>query len=464
VISDDLTLLREYATSQSERAFAELVMRHINLVHSAARRQVGDPHLAQDVTQAVFVILARKASSLGPNTILPAWLHRTTRYVASEALRSQRRRLHREHAAYMKTILNEESTEAVWKELFPLLDEALTDLPRRDREVLVLRYFENKTLREVGDAVRIEASAAQKRISRALLKLRAILVKRGLTLSTVAIAGAVSTHSVEAAPVALAASTLTAVKGVAIPASTAVLIAQSTKAMLKIKLTAMLKLAGAFLFLFVCLPLLCLQAYSVWPVSAEAFSSFGPGKSVDPGFSWGIQGQTSALRGRPATYRAQAEWFTAPFSGKLDVIELALQPRGPTTTIIRFAEDKDGLPGRTIEQFTNVVGIRFAPGKWSTSIQLHSKAHPAVSAGAKYWVCVEPGNDNTAWNWQFSPGRPLAGFAQSRSPSSWTSVSADLMKRNDPKVWEFNPPVRRNAAFSVRVLTPRKSVRQMAAK
>jgi RNA polymerase sigma factor (sigma-70 family) len=461
---DDLDLLREYASAQSERAFAELVMRHINLVYSAARRQVGDPHLAQDVTQAVFVILARKASSLRPNTIVPAWLHRTTRYVASEALRSQRRRLHREHAAYMETILDEESTEAVWKELFPMLDEALADLPRRDREVLVLRYFENKTLREVGDSVRIETSAAQKRISRALSKLRAILGKRGLTLSTVAIAGAVSTHSVEAAPVALAASTLTAVKGAAVSASTAVLIAQSTKAMLRAQLTAAFGLAGAFTLLFVCLPLLFLQAYSGWPVSAQAFNSFGPGKTFDPGYSWAVMGPTSTLRGRPATYRAQAEWFTAPFSGKLDLIELALQPRGPTTVNIRFAEDKDGLPGRTLEQFTNVAGIRFGPGKWSTSIVLHSKRETSVIGGAKYWISVEPGTDNTAWGWQYSPDRPAAGFAQSRSPGSWTSVSADLMQRNDPKVWEFNPPVRRNAAFSVRLLTPRKSVRQLASR
>ena len=101
MMSDDMTLVREFAANQSEPAFAALVERHIALVHSAARRQVGDAHLAEEITQAVFIILARKAASLGTKTILSAWLYRTTRYAAADALRARRRRQAREQLAYI---------------------------------------------------------------------------------------------------------------------------------------------------------------------------------------------------------------------------------------------------------------------------------------------------------------------------------------------------------------------------
>src|SRR6202161_3596168 len=107
MMSDDLTLLREYARRNSEAAFATLVSRHVNLVHSVALRQVRDPHLAEEITQAVFIILARKAGSLGPKTIVPGWLCRTARHVSSRALTMQHRRQNREQEAYMQSVLNE---------------------------------------------------------------------------------------------------------------------------------------------------------------------------------------------------------------------------------------------------------------------------------------------------------------------------------------------------------------------
>src|SRR6516162_2345961 len=98
-MSEDLSLLREYASSRSEEAFATLVSRYVNLVYSVALRQVDDPHLAEDITQAVFVVLARKADSLGDKTILPGWLCRTARYAAANALTIQHRRQRREQEA-----------------------------------------------------------------------------------------------------------------------------------------------------------------------------------------------------------------------------------------------------------------------------------------------------------------------------------------------------------------------------
>jgi len=198
-----MTLVREFAASQSEPAFAALVERHIALVHSAALRQVGDAHLAEEITQAVFIILARKAASLGPKTILSAWLYRTTRYAAADALRARRRRQAREQEAHMQSTLSQPDTDA-WAQLAPLLDDALAELGETDRTALVLRFFENKTAREIARALRMEEAAAQKRVVRALEKLRARFVKRGVTLTAAVIAGAVAANSVQAAPVGLA--------------------------------------------------------------------------------------------------------------------------------------------------------------------------------------------------------------------------------------------------------------------
>src|ERR1035438_2151107 len=105
MMNQDMELLREYATRHSEQAFATLVSRHLSLVYSSALRQVRDPHLAEEITQAVFIIFARKTGSLGPKPILPGWLYRTTRFAAANALKMQARRQCREHEAYMQSNL-----------------------------------------------------------------------------------------------------------------------------------------------------------------------------------------------------------------------------------------------------------------------------------------------------------------------------------------------------------------------
>src|SRR4051812_296409 len=137
----DMELVREYATRRSEQAFETLVSRHITLVYSSALRQVRDPHLAQEITQAVFIILAQKAGSLSPQTILPGWLYRTTRFTASKALQQQSRRQTREQEAYMQSTIENVPTEATWQELSPLLDETMVRLGQTDRDALVLRYL-----------------------------------------------------------------------------------------------------------------------------------------------------------------------------------------------------------------------------------------------------------------------------------------------------------------------------------
>jgi RNA polymerase sigma factor (sigma-70 family) len=225
MMNDDMTLARDYAASQSEPAFAMLVGRHISLVHSAALRQVGDGHLAQEITQAVFIILARKAGSLGTNTILSAWLYRTTRYVASDALRTRRRRAQREREAYMQSTSTEPQA-SVWADLAPLLDEAMAGIGELERSALVLRFFENKSAPEIAAALNVSEDAAQKRVTRALEKLRRFFSKRGVSSTAAVIAWAMSANAVQVAPVGLAKSVaaVAAAKGAGASSSTLTLI------------------------------------------------------------------------------------------------------------------------------------------------------------------------------------------------------------------------------------------------
>ena len=237
MMRDDMKLVREFAASRSEPAFAALVERHLGLVHSAARRQVGDDHLAEEITQAVFIILARKAATLGPKTVLSAWLYRTTHYAAADALKARRRRQAREQEAFMQSILNEPDTNAAWAQLAPLLDDALNELGETDRAALVLRYFENQSAREMAAVLRMKEDAVQKRVTRALDKLRARLVKRGMTLTATVLAGAVAANSVQAAPAGLVIKiSVVAAKGAVVTTPITTIVKGTMKMMTWIKL------------------------------------------------------------------------------------------------------------------------------------------------------------------------------------------------------------------------------------
>src|SRR5664279_1203930 len=205
MISDDMALVREYAQSNSEQAFATLVSRHVNLVYSVALRQVHDPHLAEEIAQAVFIILSREAKSLSPKTILAGWLCRTARYISADTLKSQRRRQFREQEAHMQSILNEPEP-GVWNQIAPLLDEALNCLGEEEHDAVVLRFFGGKALKQVGAAMGTTEDAARMRVSRGVEKLRDFFTRKGVTLSATAITGAVAASSVQAAPAGLAAA------------------------------------------------------------------------------------------------------------------------------------------------------------------------------------------------------------------------------------------------------------------
>ena len=230
--TDDMTLLREFAATRSETAFAQIVARHLNLVHAAALRRTGDAPMAEEVAQAVFLILARKAGSLGPKTILTGWLYRTTQYAAADALKQQRRRQQREHQAYMETTFNPPETAAAWQQIAPVLEAAMDGLGERDRHAVLLRYFEQRTLAEVGAALGMSEDGARLRVNRALDKLRAKLGKAGVTLGAALIVSAVTTNSVQAAPVGLAAKvSVIAAKGAATTTSITTLVKGTLKIM-----------------------------------------------------------------------------------------------------------------------------------------------------------------------------------------------------------------------------------------
>jgi RNA polymerase sigma factor (sigma-70 family) len=203
---DDMALLREYATRNSEAAFEELVSRRAGFVYSAALRQVRDPHLAQEITQAVFIILAQKAGRISDKTNLTGWLFKTTRYAALAQMRAAAKRQRREQEAQMQSELQSTAPDPLWEQMSPLLDEALTTLGEKDRQAVLLRFFENKSLAEVGNNLGAGEDTARKRVSRALEKLRKFFSKRGVVSTTTIIAGVIAANSVQAAPAALATS------------------------------------------------------------------------------------------------------------------------------------------------------------------------------------------------------------------------------------------------------------------
>jgi RNA polymerase sigma factor (sigma-70 family) len=243
----DLELLREYASRGSEDAFATLVKRYGGLVYSAAFRQSGHVQDAEEITQAVFVILARKAAGLRQDTVLPGWLLGTTRFVAMNARRRQLHRLPLDHNE-----LNENRAEATagWEQLASVLDEALGRLSVKDRDAVVLRYFEEQSFKDIARLTAATEDGAQKRVTRAVEKLRIHFQRRGLLLPSVSILTAITANAVQAAPAQMTATVVATIKsGTALTGSVGILVKVGLGAFKAARLKAIGLGSGAVAFL-----------------------------------------------------------------------------------------------------------------------------------------------------------------------------------------------------------------------
>jgi len=237
----DAQLLRGYAQHGDEAAFREIVTRHTDLVYSVAVRCVNSPDLACDIAQSVFTDLSSKArplaEKLAEDASLVGWLYRSTRFAALNQLRSDHRRLSHERQA-MEQLLSDSETAPGWDRIRPVLDEAMDNLSDEDRDALLLRYFKNHAFRDVGLALGLSDDAAQKRVSRAVERLREFFNKRGITVGASGLVVVISANAVQAAPVGLAVaiSTAAAITGTTI-ATTATATAIKTIAMTTLQKT-----------------------------------------------------------------------------------------------------------------------------------------------------------------------------------------------------------------------------------
>ncbi|HEX4053908.1 MAG TPA: sigma-70 family RNA polymerase sigma factor [Tepidisphaeraceae bacterium] len=237
----DSSLLREFAARRSQDAFAALVSRHSDWVYSAAVRMVRDPHLAEDVTQAVFLILADKAGKLSPVS-LHRWLFKVTRYASANAIRARTRRDKHERRAAMSTSeIYESDPDQMWQEISTLLDDSISRLRSKDRDALLLRFYQQKEMAEVAAALGVSEGAAKIRILRALEKLRAHLRRRGLAVPTADLGTALLAHTTHPAPPGVAANCF--------PASAPIHAAAIAKGTSTMMLTAKIKIAAVVILL-----------------------------------------------------------------------------------------------------------------------------------------------------------------------------------------------------------------------
>jgi RNA polymerase sigma factor (sigma-70 family) len=205
---DDVELLNSWRQHGDRQAIDQLVRRHIHFVYASARRQVADPHLAEDVTQAVFMLLVTKSPRLPSPAALSVWLHNATRYASANARRMRVRRDHRERQAARLAAVEEQNCSGDFAELAPMLDQAIGWLPRRDREGVILCFFEGRSYSQIGSALGVSEEAARKRVSRAIGRMRDFFASRGVVTTGAAIAACIASESAAAAPPALVAASV----------------------------------------------------------------------------------------------------------------------------------------------------------------------------------------------------------------------------------------------------------------
>ena len=427
--ASDMELLRDYDRQGSEAAFAVLVQRHINLVYSVALRHVGIAAHAEEITQAVFIILARKSAGLRADTILEGWLHETTRLTALSFLRGERRRQFREQEAYMQSTLQENHDAVTWNQLAPLLDEAVARLGKKDRDAVMLRFFKDKNLREVAAALNVNEAAAQRRVHRAVEKLRGFFTKRGVALSSVAITGAISANSVQAAPVTLAKSVtaVAIVKGAAASGSTLTLIKGALKIMAWTKAkTAIIASATVLLAMGTAtLTIKEIQEHRTYPwqiagsntsvldqqppqvrilSSKVRYGSWG--RSTDQNgnaklIGTGVSGETVVLNAYDFSYPTRVVGSDKLPDGKFDYI--ASLPMGNEEALQKEAKKKFGLSARVETNEADVLLLKIRNHSASGLRQSPVNSQTGLNTGE---------DDPGSWSCKNSPLSSLAAYLE----------------------------------------------------
>jgi RNA polymerase sigma factor (sigma-70 family) len=376
-MTDTQQLLAQYVATGSETAFRDLVARYVDLVHSAAIRLVnGDTHRAEDVTQTVFADLARLARTLSREVTLGGWLHRHTCFVASNTMRSERRRQERERQA-VEMNASEDHSAANLALLAPILDEAVNQLGAEDRAAILLRFFEQHDFRSVGEALGSNAEAARKRVERALDKLHALLSVRGVTLSVTALATTLATQTVVAAPagLALTVSTVALTSAAASTGTTLTVLKIMSMTKLKAGIITAVVVAG------ITIPLVIQhQAQTKLTTASEALrqqtersdqlmkenqrlaqlaKQTPPAATVNPSLELlRLRGEVARLRQEVASERARTNGPSALSGIKADPAMWKVirdQQKTGMTAIYKDFAKKLNLPPEQVEKFNNVL-------------------------------------------------------------------------------------------------------------
>jgi uncharacterized protein (TIGR03435 family) len=399
---NDAELLREYAEQGSEKAFRELVERHTGLVYAVAQSRLENSHQAEEVTQAVFITLAQKAHRLRHETVLAGWLFRAARFAATNALRSERRHQHwTQEAARMAEPTGNAKTDEPFAQYVPELHEALACLGRDDHNALLLRFFEEKNLKEVAQVIGTSEAAAKKRVARALEKLRTILGKRGVVLPAAALTALLLTQRAPAAPAGLSASVASIALAKSAPATTSTI--TLVKGILKFMAWTKLKTAlvvGAALILTGGTATVVLNEPHVWGGPdesvwrADRLAGMRPMVIVRPtkfardypsGFQFGdgdrfrILAQTLPnLIGAAYSFSVQRMAFeTGVPPGRYDCLVTAPNSRAALQTELKR---RFRLTGRRETREADVLLLKVKSGSGSPG--LHPAGHPDGGSGA----------------------------------------------------------------------------------